>query len=1559
MKKVLNIILLAFALSVMAYASAPELDNDISTAGASPTVAAKSFDTSDVSPAINILTKTKDAYTFNSADFGDYFYNGDSSTATQYVYTTATDQNKGKVFAVVLNTEEYDKKHETNTSYVYSSLAAGFTEKLDRPVHLYFETYGTKQIGFWLSAGSTHRNFGQLGIAEWKSVSINNAPVFNGTMKYLWLQYATRPSDCSQIQFYDNVAVFPFYKITYNAEYPDGTSGEATVKYYFDASSLTVADDGTVSGLPSSYTVETVKKTCPGYKLAGWSTEKNASAPLTQVPLNGEDIELYPVWTEAESLTIPEEYLVPGVNVFTGTAKALNFDSPVMRKFFKFQETELFTLDVVNDPISSGKGNMMRVTLDTEKYLAKYTEATYTYYMLESAFESALTRPGVLLYDTYGRGTVGFWLSAGTTHRNLGTLPSAASWFHVAQNNASIFNGSLEKLRIQYGINGKNCDNIQYFDNIAFIPYYKATYIINYPNGTSTDSCEKYFLCNNSAITVSNDGTLSGLPEVYVPENIGISFPGYDLTGWTTVENGDAAMTNIPLENHDIILYPVWKKKAEQIPVTLTLYLDENKTVSTTHSLFAGDAFTFPTYYDLTEYTPDGKHAMGFLMDGTLYAPGKTIYIPEKNAIYAEVRYGDSVHPEYGDLVFLENFDSINAGTYICNPDTGLSAKLPISYISPGYSNNTSHFDIGQADTTSYIYVTDDGTGNNVLKIRKLNATQTWPQIGIYNESTTPKEGCYTICMDYFFPRSHYFAINNINIRTFTTTARYAEISAESGVTGANTWGRLSMSMTIEADSADAALHKFQVYISSKNTSEDAYFYIDNIALYLKDKNMNIRLGEDNVRKVFFVPGSVITMPYPYEVYRSVPEGCTLKGYKYGDKLYMPGESYTTTEESNGITLEAVYEKTAYKLIFNADGGCGSPADITVTDGDAVTLPESGVYHPSATLCGWKACGSDTVYKPGDSYIFSETDEKANLDGTNRLVFTAVYDNAASSNVSFAYNYALSDGMFAGASENELAYIRLAYGAGIIPAQSRFDGGSTVSLSQLLGVAERLHYRSQGVAADFLNDEERLEVLVSKGICNAYTNLAANATYADAAKLLANVLPHAFYPEIAFHVTVTGLDESDEGYTEALKLIRAGIFPESTDFAENITYTDLVSAIAKTVQPSVREVENKRTLYILGDSLTAKTGTIGWPTKLAPYLDGNVEIVNNGIGGIDTSTYFSQYSSTGAYARYINSLIHMKPGDYVVIALGTNDSTLWGRGTMKYETSRDNYYRYICEIRAQGGIPILVCPVGRNNTDKNGVYVESDPLIIQCMNEVNELYGTDATIINFKDISFDRLGAMTANERLEIYADNVHYTSNGADVVAGWFGELVSASSDEQLTGLANHFQKFSFDFDSTDSIYEYSVPVTEFVTSIRASAPAGIRFRAYIDSSVRSITDDVAEYGFIVARKDVLGDKELTHEVDVPYVTGVAYNNVNQIDLIYDINVQNGSITFTGVLTNAPETKQGFTTEFAVRSYVRIGYSFFYGETHYDSIYRAAKRLAGTDRESEYVKNLIAICEG
>jgi rhamnogalacturonan acetylesterase len=144
-------------------------------------------------------------------------------------------------------------------------------------------------------------------------------------------------------------------------------------------------------------------------------------------------------------------------------------------------------------------------------------------------------------------------------------------------------------------------------------------------------------------------------------------------------------------------------------------------------------------------------------------------------------------------------------------------------------------------------------------------------------------------------------------------------------------------------------------------------------------------------------------------------------------------------------------------------------------------------------------------------------------------------------------------------------------------------------------------------------------------------------------------------------------------------------------------------------------------LYLIGDS-TVKTGSgkgengqWGWGSFLPGYFDTTrIKVHNHAIGGRSSRTFISE----GRWSRVLSEL---RPGDYLLIQFGHNDSspvndTLRARGTLpglgeesqeidnlitkKHETVHTyGWYlrQYITEARARGAIPIVCSPIPRNS----------------------------------------------------------------------------------------------------------------------------------------------------------------------------------------------------------------------------------------------------------------------
>jgi lysophospholipase L1-like esterase len=169
-----------------------------------------------------------------------------------------------------------------------------------------------------------------------------------------------------------------------------------------------------------------------------------------------------------------------------------------------------------------------------------------------------------------------------------------------------------------------------------------------------------------------------------------------------------------------------------------------------------------------------------------------------------------------------------------------------------------------------------------------------------------------------------------------------------------------------------------------------------------------------------------------------------------------------------------------------------------------------------------------------------------------------------------------------------------------------------------------------------------------------------------------------------------------------------------------VGFVILVSAC---MQPKV--ASQKSTLFLIGDS-TVKNGKgkgdgglWGWGNFLPAYFDTTkISVRNNALGGTSSRTF----QAMGLWDKVLENI---KPGDFVMIQFGHNDSspvndTLRARGTIKSngeETEEiDNlitkkheivhsygwYLRkFIADTKAKGATPIVLSPVPRN-TWKDG-----------------------------------------------------------------------------------------------------------------------------------------------------------------------------------------------------------------------------------------------------------------
>ena len=133
------------------------------------------------------------------------------------------------------------------------------------------------------------------------------------------------------------------------------------------------------------------------------------------------------------------------------------------------------------------------------------------------------------------------------------------------------------------------------------------------------------------------------------------------------------------------------------------------------------------------------------------------------------------------------------------------------------------------------------------------------------------------------------------------------------------------------------------------------------------------------------------------------------------------------------------------------------------------------------------------------------------------------------------------------------------------------------------------------------------------------------------------------------------------------------------------------------------------TIFMAGDSTMAakqpnKRPETGWGEMLGQHFKaGTVRIDNRAANGRSTKTFISE----GKWQSIIDDL---KKGDYVFIQFGHNDESKdKGERYTPPEDYRKNLERFITEVRAKGGQPVLLTPVMRRRFDKEGKFYDAHP----------------------------------------------------------------------------------------------------------------------------------------------------------------------------------------------------------------------------------------------------------
>jgi lysophospholipase L1-like esterase len=132
----------------------------------------------------------------------------------------------------------------------------------------------------------------------------------------------------------------------------------------------------------------------------------------------------------------------------------------------------------------------------------------------------------------------------------------------------------------------------------------------------------------------------------------------------------------------------------------------------------------------------------------------------------------------------------------------------------------------------------------------------------------------------------------------------------------------------------------------------------------------------------------------------------------------------------------------------------------------------------------------------------------------------------------------------------------------------------------------------------------------------------------------------------------------------------------------------------------IARIEDAVTVFLAGDSTVTdqpREPGASWGQMLPRFFKENVAVANHAESGETLKSFLTAH-------RFEKLLSAMKPGDYLFIQFGHNDSkSQWPQTYVEPFTTYQAYLKvYIAEARRRGATPVLVTPMHRRVFDESG-----------------------------------------------------------------------------------------------------------------------------------------------------------------------------------------------------------------------------------------------------------------
>ncbi len=234
------------------------------------------------------------------------------------------------------------------------------------------------------------------------------------------------------------------------------------------------------------------------------------------------------------------------------------------------------------------------------------------------------------------------------------------------------------------------------------------------------------------------------------------------------------------------------------------------------------------------------------------------------------------------------------------------------------------------------------------------------------------------------------------------------------------------------------------------------------------------------------------------------------------------------------------------------------------------------------------------------------------------------------------------------------------------------------------------------------------------------------------------------------------------------------------------------------------------TIFLLGDSTVCDQPSepyASWGQMLTRFFKPEVAIASHAESGESLN------SSYGA-KRLAKVLTLLKKGDYVLLQFGHNDEKDKGDGVGAFTTFKATFKKYIAEIRAKGGIPVLITPMHRRTFDAAGKITNSHGDYPEAVRQAAK--ETDAPLIDLTAMSkpfYEALGP--ENSKLAFKdGDATHHNNYGSYELAKCIVEGIKANK----LGIAKYLMSGLPVFDPAhpDPLAKFALPASPAFTDVK-----------------------------------------------------------------------------------------------------------------------------------------------